>query len=81
MSDSRAGFAATDPGMPGGGSVHGAFAAAAQGSARGQGQRDPSRPRAGWPSQRPRGQAHRWEPRTLTTTVPRCARGHCPAPG
>jgi hypothetical protein len=37
------------------GSVHGAFAAAAPGSARGQGQPDPSRPRAGWPSRRPRG--------------------------
>jgi transposase len=38
--------------------VHGALAATTQGSAR-QGQLDPLRPGAGWPSYRPRGQAHR----------------------
>jgi len=69
MSDSRAGSAATDLGVPGGGPVPGAFAAAARGPARGQGQPDPSRPRAGWPSHRPRRQARRWEPRSITTTV------------
>jgi hypothetical protein len=51
MSDSRAGFSGTDPGVPGGGPVPGALAAA-QGPARGQGQPDPPRPRTGWPSRR-----------------------------
>jgi hypothetical protein len=41
MRDSRAGFAATDPGVPGAGPVPGALAAAARGPARGQGQPDP----------------------------------------
>jgi len=41
MRDSRAGFAATDPGVPGAGAVPGAFAATARGPARGHGQPDP----------------------------------------
>ena len=55
MRDSRAGFAWTDPGVPGAGA--GALAAA-HGPARGQGQPDPSAPGrlAVTPA---RGQAHR----------------------
>jgi len=45
MSDSRAGFAGTDPGVPTRVPRPGALAAAAPGPARGQGQPDPSRPR------------------------------------
>ena len=56
MSDSRTGFAATGPGAPG--PVPGTLAATARGLPYGHGQPDPSRPWAGWPSHRPRGQAH-----------------------
>jgi hypothetical protein len=58
MSDSRARHAGSGPRGPGAGPGAPHPRCDRPGAARGQGQPDPSRPWAGWPSYRPRGQAH-----------------------
>jgi hypothetical protein len=74
MSDSRAGFAETDPGVPGAG-VGTRRPRCGPGPARGQGQPDSSRPRAGWPSHRRAGRLTA-ENLAGSPRQSRCARGH-----
>jgi len=79
MSGGRAGFAETGPGVPGAGGRYPA-SLRPRGLPAGKASPDPSRPRGGWPSHRPRGQAHRWD-LAGSPRQSRCARGHARAPG